>query len=67
MPYFTHKFSYLLDALQAVVAAAVPGKAVVELCELGDSVIQKATDGLFSKAKGEKKVHFKIEQAFIIM
>jgi len=44
------------NALQAVVAAAVPGKAVVELCELGDSVIQKATDGLFSKAKGEKKV-----------
>eukprot|EP00698_Gefionella_okellyi_P015695 TRINITY_DN4446_c0_g1_i1.p1 TRINITY_DN4446_c0_g1~~TRINITY_DN4446_c0_g1_i1.p1 ORF type:complete len:393 (-),score=132.83 TRINITY_DN4446_c0_g1_i1:52-1230(-) len=44
------------NALKAVVAAAKAGVTVVELCKIGDSLLQKGTDALYTKAKGERKV-----------
>lgn len=45
-------------ALAAVVAATAPGKKIVDLCALGDSVITEGVAAVFNKGKLEKGVAF---------
>eukprot|EP01012_Entosiphon_sulcatum_P066656 TRINITY_DN96005_c0_g1_i1.p1 TRINITY_DN96005_c0_g1~~TRINITY_DN96005_c0_g1_i1.p1 ORF type:complete len:389 (+),score=86.65 TRINITY_DN96005_c0_g1_i1:993-2159(+) len=44
------------DSLAALLKELQPGKRVSELCDLGDSLISKALEPLYSKGKGEDRV-----------
>jgi len=44
------------QAMEAVIKECIPGKLIVDLCQLGDKVLTDLTSGVFNKAKGENKI-----------